>query len=144
MVVAAVYQRDIPGLAVLAFFALAFVCWDAGFLLRRVWHMLQTPSPPAEVAADMTGLPSDHVAGEPLPPVHAWAVREGVWIAVTMEPEPSAKLAEVLDVVIEAFDGRPVLCPAGERPPVPLEFLGRHAILCRFEDGTTLRVSPLD
>lgn len=144
LAVAAVYWPETPGLSVLGFFAVAFVCWDAGFLLRRGWLALRTP-PEAELAAQgLPSVPDGDEAEPPIAPGSAWAVRDGAWVEVRLEPDPAAPLAQVLDVVIEPFDGRPVLCPLGEFPPVPLEFLGRHVILCRLQDGSVLRVQPLD
>lgn len=138
LAVTAILYRN-PGLAILGFFALAFAWWDVWFLVRRAWEVLRTPPMPpdetttaeAEEAPTVSSLPS-----------RLWAVCEGRWVEVALEPQPDAPLPALLDVVIEPIGGRMAVCPADERPPVPLEMVGLHPVLARLDKGPPLRIHP--
>jgi hypothetical protein len=136
---AAVLGRGNPGLAVVGFFALAFVCWDGAFLLRHAWRALGT----AEEVDDVTGDGVPEVVALPLIPTdRAWAACEGRWVAVELVELADSAGREPVDAVLERIDGRLVVCPAGDRPPEPLELVGMQAVACRLEGGALVVVSP--
>jgi hypothetical protein len=139
----AVRDRGNPGLALLGFFALAFVCWDGAFLLRHAWRALRAAvaeGAVAEFAADPSA--AEVVALPLIPTDRAWASCEGRWVEVELIELAGESAREPVDVVLEPIDGRLAVCPIGGRPPVPLELVAMQALACRLEGGALVVVSP--